>query len=711
MKIHSSANTIERGDLPGAERTFRIQNSARAFKVLSRNLYSKLVRAVIRELCCNALDSHIAAGKLDVPFDVHLPNIMEPWFSVTDYGLGMSPDQIENLYTTYFASTKNNTNEQIGGLGLGSKSPFAYADSFTVRSIWNGTGYHYSMYINEAGEPAVTPLGAMPCSDCNGVQVTVPVKQEDFREFQSEASWVLRWFSHKPVVHGVPGFSIPDVETRPELNGDTWSVLVNPLSGYTTMALMGNVLYPINYRALNQKYHNIAQSSWLVINFQIGELDISASREELSYDPVTIEVIQRRLDHVIAGLCNLVHTKLKNCQTLWEAKCAINEFHMDRNWRIILESIPKNTLVWNQVPLEYKRHWYMDNTNSLWSKEFPPPTIRRIGTLYRSEPTRNIAVMSNTIFIVRDCSYAITRCRMAYYEKLQSNQEAYMIESSAEGMLNKGIACDTVKKLLNELGNPEYILASALGKPEKRVSEAKIYAWDGDYSTQYGKAPRKSDNWQPPVSLSTVDGGFYVLIDGLTPVDNNGVELFRFQETLSLASGLGILKEPEVWGMSKTVQAKIADNPKWINLCDWLITQVQDLVKSKDFDKTYLMSKQLRHMSREIMHASRPETSGLWFDAFSAHKGKIGDFVWQWKNTTDVVMQANISTLENIMIKLGIRETPVYTQEQEEGLVNQFRQCMQIYPLLRHALTNIHLREMQDFIQYVKLIDTASVTV
>ena len=84
---------------------FRIRNSAKAFNILSSGLYANKVRAIIRELSCNAVDSHVAAGKHNTTFDVHLPNSIEPYFSIRDYGTGLSHDQVTNIYNTYFEST------------------------------------------------------------------------------------------------------------------------------------------------------------------------------------------------------------------------------------------------------------------------------------------------------------------------------------------------------------------------------------------------------------------------------------------------------------------------------------------------------------------------------------------------------------------------------------------------------------------------------
>ena len=158
MKITQVEDAIERGNT-GMEKTFKIQANSRAFQILSSNLYANKIKAVIRELSCNALDSHVAAGRVGTPFDVHLPSNMEPYFSVQDYGLGLTHDQIMSIYTTYFESNKTGTNDLIGGLGLGSKSPFSYASSFDVTSTHDGVARSYAMFINEVGHPSVAYMG------------------------------------------------------------------------------------------------------------------------------------------------------------------------------------------------------------------------------------------------------------------------------------------------------------------------------------------------------------------------------------------------------------------------------------------------------------------------------------------------------------------------------------------------------------------------
>jgi HSP90 family molecular chaperone len=161
---------------------FRIRNSAKAFNILSSGLYANKIRAIVRELSCNAVDSHVAAGRSETPFDIHLPNQLEPWFAIRDYGTGLSHEQVTNIYTTYFESTKTNSNDFIGALGLGSKSPFSYTDNFTVTAIKDGIKGIYSAFINAEGVPSIAKMGEEETTEPSGVEVKFSVNDRwDFQ--------------------------------------------------------------------------------------------------------------------------------------------------------------------------------------------------------------------------------------------------------------------------------------------------------------------------------------------------------------------------------------------------------------------------------------------------------------------------------------------------------------------------------------------------
>ena len=154
-------------------KSFSIKASPVAFDILSSKLYSNPTLAIVRELLTNAYDSHKAAGKEDTPIKVNLPSYMEPNFIIRDYGIGLSKEDVLELYTTFFDSTKSNSNDFTGCFGLGSKTPFSYTSSFSVISYWNGTKYFF-IATKKDGLPHIYAVREEPTDEPNGLEVSIP---------------------------------------------------------------------------------------------------------------------------------------------------------------------------------------------------------------------------------------------------------------------------------------------------------------------------------------------------------------------------------------------------------------------------------------------------------------------------------------------------------------------------------------------------------
>lgn len=297
---------------------FRIRNSAKAFNILSSGLYANKIRAIIRELSCNAVDSHMAAGRAQTPFDVHLPSALEPYFSIRDYGTGLSHDQVTSIYTTYFESTKTNSNDFIGALGLGSKSPFSYTDNFTVTAVQNGRKGIYTAFINDQGVPSIALMMSEDTDEPAGVEVRFSVNDRyDYDKFQNEAKYVFTYFALRPVVSGVGNFQFNDpvYESQDIIPG------VHQYKNQKgSVAIMGNIAYgiaiPDSEKSLGE-LRNLLMCG-LEIHFNIGELDFQASREGLSYIPQTIESIKKKLIAVNAVLYGKLSNEADNISNLWE---------------------------------------------------------------------------------------------------------------------------------------------------------------------------------------------------------------------------------------------------------------------------------------------------------------------------------------------------------------------------------------------------------
>lgn len=302
---------------------FKIKASAKAFRILSEQLYSNKLLAIVRELSCNAQDSHIAANKSTVPFLVHAPNSLEPWFSIRDYGIGLSHEDVMHVYTTYFESTKTSSNDYTGCLGLGSKTPFAYTDMFSVTSFFNGIRREYSAYIGNEGFPCISLLTEETTTEENGLLVQLGIEQKDFPAINDIISKIYTYFINTPKIIG-QNITVKTPEKFLEANS-WYRAKVNGTNISQSMAVMGNVAYPINPGSFDYNELNTVEKSILGCNihihFNIGELEITPSREHLSYDKVTKRAIKEKLAIIKGEMINLIKDKVNQCKNGWEKAC------------------------------------------------------------------------------------------------------------------------------------------------------------------------------------------------------------------------------------------------------------------------------------------------------------------------------------------------------------------------------------------------------
>ena len=318
MKMNTNTVEIERSGVQ-RESTFKIAASAKAFEILSSGLYKDPIGAIVRELPCNAYDAHIAAGKADVPFTIHLPTAMEPYFSVSDDGIGLSDndiqgtpildakgndtgDRIGGLYTTYFESTKTDSNDAIGAFGLGCKSPYSYSEMFQVTSRHEGRRRVYTMFLNENRLPAVALMSDTATDQCNGLEVRVDVKEKDFYTFRDRACTGLRFFKVKPTVTGYHGFKFADLP-KGQFSGDGW--LVSSKDHYSNgsfTAVMGQVPYRVDVDKLVDHLPvsvlSFVRTLNIIAYFDIGDLEVPPDREEVRYNDKSLLALISRVTEI-----------------------------------------------------------------------------------------------------------------------------------------------------------------------------------------------------------------------------------------------------------------------------------------------------------------------------------------------------------------------------------------------------------------------------
>jgi hypothetical protein len=269
---------------------FKIQASSKAFDILSSNIYQNKVRAVVREISCNAVDAHTAANNPN-PIKVHLPTALEPHFSVRDFGIGLSDEDVREIFTTYFCSTKTSSNDFVGALGLGSKSPFCLVDSFTVTSFYNGAKMLYSCYRDEHGEPQVALLTTEDTDEFNGLEVSMAIEDRHIDQFAQEAEHVYFYFDTIPNINKI---HVADsiIDRKNKIKVETDDVVVERWGGWSSVsAVMGGVAYeiPSSINVPNVTGH---------LKFNMGEISFDAGRESLSLDDKTIDAIKAKCEKV-----------------------------------------------------------------------------------------------------------------------------------------------------------------------------------------------------------------------------------------------------------------------------------------------------------------------------------------------------------------------------------------------------------------------------
>ena len=346
MIIQDNDTTIEQIGNVTDEAQFKMKASRKAFQILS-DLYSDKPLAIVRELGCNASDSMVSANKSNQPFLIHIPNSLEPWLTIQDFGTGIKHEDIYDIYAVYFASTKTNSNKQIGCLGLGSKSPFCYTDNFTITSIVGGEKRIYNAYFNAENMPTISLMSVDKTTESNGVAIQIPIKQSDFSDFAQAVYKSFRFFDVRPTI---VGGKIDWDNEKPMFVGGFWKSYNNLHQSY---AVMGGVTYPIDHYKMNHEHHEILRKAGLVISFGIGELDFVPSREALSYCPSTIKALNEKIEQVKTDFLVKVEETIKDSPNLLDAMKALYLLH--GQWSFLNSSMIKGKVMWKQIDITEPR--------------------------------------------------------------------------------------------------------------------------------------------------------------------------------------------------------------------------------------------------------------------------------------------------------------------------------------------------------------------
>lgn len=324
MKINSTVATVETSAVFDTTTRMSVEDESLVFILSSlTNLYSNREAAVLRETAGNAYDSHILAGQTR-PVEVTLPTALNPSLVIRDYGVGMSRDELVNIYSKYGASTKRDTNKQIGAFGLGAKSPLALVDQFTVVSVKDGIK---NTVLISKGTDGVGGLNFLPekaTDEANGVTVDIPIPDAG-KMVRASEDMFSGWPLGSVLINGAaPKFSIHDTAQSNKIADAGWTAVSPERWGNTVVkAFIGPVLYTIE---LNEAFNDYStrqealgiingfRSTDVYLNLPIGSVELTPSRENLVYNDISRTGILAALDEFNRQYTISIETELNKIE-------------------------------------------------------------------------------------------------------------------------------------------------------------------------------------------------------------------------------------------------------------------------------------------------------------------------------------------------------------------------------------------------------------
>ena len=301
------------GELEGHDFNINIDegNVAMIMNLLSKGFYSNVHESIVREYLSNCWDSHVEAKCEDKPIQVKIYEDNGNYkISFNDFGIGLSPNRIKEIFTSYFSSTKRNSNSEIGGFGLGSKSGFAYTDNFFVYTWYEGIKYSYLMTKNELGVSRLEKLGEENSTRTSGTSVVIQFIKNSYYD---KNNWVSAIKKQTPYFNNL----YYDVQG---INNDfniyrgkyfTYSELNNRIHLHI---LLGQVPYIIDHSALGINLINLP----IALNFKIGELMPTPNRESIIFTEEAKELILQRIKLAANEIVKLANKQRTNCTSLDE---------------------------------------------------------------------------------------------------------------------------------------------------------------------------------------------------------------------------------------------------------------------------------------------------------------------------------------------------------------------------------------------------------
>lgn len=354
-------------DLNGLKtRSYGVGDIAVFQQVARSSMYSDPYRAAVQEYVSNAIDAMRERQRFDPTFEPSNDKIKitltESELAIKDQGIGISPYRMENGFASYYGSSKRDSNDEIGGFGLGCKTAFAdpNRDSFTVDTVYEegGTRWRYITYhfIDQSGLTSYAEISHTPTTEDLGTTIVLPIDEADLELYQKVLASLCMHWDVKPQVLGLP-FEWPKVEYVFEGPDGLWKVV----HGKSAMeVVVEGIPYAVSKSQLPKDIQAHADSG-VVLFFRTGEVAVTSTRESLDYRGDTVAKIAERLQDIRESLAGRISSLLDSGISLWNIQGTM------RAVKSFLQGSTENVAISGgaiSIPPAFKPRKYYDSLQS-----------------------------------------------------------------------------------------------------------------------------------------------------------------------------------------------------------------------------------------------------------------------------------------------------------------------------------------------------------
>lgn len=391
------------------ENKYEIEISGKTFKSLFGDLYAKPFESMIREIVANAQDANKRAG-YDGPVEiyVHREGLYSSYIEIKDHGIGMSLDDMKSVYTTFFKSTKDTSNTDIGGFGIGSKSPLAYADLFTAISVKGGLKNVIVTSKNDNVPTYQILAQDIPTSESDGTIIKIPVQNQDLDKIPFAYSQQLIGFVPLPTL--TANFELKFRYPKIIQLADNIRVVAEEcgddryFSYRRSLVSVGGPVYEINRmkRFLDKT---------IIVDVPIDKAEVSLSRENLSNEPDVLGYASTIIDKAMPKIIETIKAMSK--QEIFEHDFVSSLMHADGSF---LREITNH--IYKTIGLEKLKGFFFGYFDYLhykrWSKKYTsihgnPKLAFSPHNLKRVLETKTLTVYSSELFAADEFIYPLSK--------------------------------------------------------------------------------------------------------------------------------------------------------------------------------------------------------------------------------------------------------------------------------------------------------------